>query len=176
VKGIISREPPILLMKNKKHNMKKCKYFIVIIFFWSCTEQTKPEKLSAYVSINNPSKYIEYKVVNKSPDSVFIPERFFPRINNDSILFEAYEKSDLIHYNQFMIPKVRIIAPDSSINGGFSINYLDSVTINNSNYYFRVFDEDFNTYLQNKKMETYSEKIFLNFEKEHSLIVAALRK
>jgi hypothetical protein len=75
-----------------------------------------------------------------------------------------------------MIPKMRIISPDSSINGGFSIDYLDSLTINKSNYYLRIFDEDFKTFLQKKKIETYSEKTFLNFEKEHSLIVAALRK
>ena len=146
------------------------------MIFWSCTEQTKLEKYSAYVSINNSSKYIEYKVVNNSQNGVFIPETFFLMINKDSILFEAYDKSDLIHYNQFMIPKMRIISPDSSINGGFSIDYLDSLTINKSNYYLRIFDEDFKTFLQKKKIETYSEKTFLNFEKEHSLIVAALRK
>jgi hypothetical protein len=156
--------------------MKKGIFFIGIMIFWSCIEQTKLEKYSAYVSINNSSKYIEYKVVNNSQSTVFIPETFSPRVNKDSILFEAYDKSDLINYNQFMIPKMKIITSDSSIIEGFSIDYLDSLTINRSNYYLRIFDEDFEIYLQKKKIETYSEKTFLIFEKEHSLIVAALKK
>ena len=94
----------------------------------------------------------------------------------DSILFEAYNKSDLVHYNQFMIPQMKILPPSDSLEGGISIEYLDTLTIKKSNYYFRVFNEEFKDYLHDKKIETYSEKTFLRFEKEHSLVVTAYNK
>lgn len=153
--------------------MTKYVFLVVFIISWCCSEQSILEKYTANVSINYSTKYLRYEIFNNSHDKIYIPSSYSVNDITDSIIFEAYNKSSLIHYNQFMIPPLKMMPSNSSIEGGISIEYIDISTIKRSNYYFRIFSEDFKVYLHDKNIATYSEKTFLDFEKEHSLIVAA---
>lgn len=144
------------------------------MFFLNCKEQSKRNQYLGYVLFEYSSKQVQYKIVNKSPNDIFIPEDFLIRISKDSILFEAYDKSELVHYNKFMMPEMKELSSNSTIKGHIQIDNLDSLNVSRSSCYIRIFDSDFKKYLILKKMETYYVSDFSDFEKKHSFLISAI--
>lgn len=92
------------------------------------------------------------------------------RKSNDTIILEAYYKSSLIDYNKFIVPQMQLLPMGSSLEG--TVNISDKLKAD-YNYFFRIFDEDPQTYMSENGINVMSELTFIRYENSSSQLIKA---
>jgi len=139
----------------------------MLVFFSSCGMQTQDE-YTATIFLSGTSLY--YEIKNLDHVSKFVPKSYNNTKSNDTIIFEAYFKSPAIEYNQFGVPKMHNLLPDSSIVGQVKV----SDTLRSKfHYFFRVFNKDSKVYFKEKKINAIAELDFIQYEKDCSRLIKA---
>lgn len=152
--------------------MKYLIFLCPLLIFCSQQEQKK-RNCQVYLSYNTYEKKLSYKIINTSNVNIFIPVNYKARITNDSVILEAYNKSDIIDYNKFVAPKMKLLYTDSTSTGSFKTNIEITKT---PNYYVRLFDKDFAEYVSENKTQVITENFFIEYELKHSILIKTILK
>ena len=148
-------------------------YFVLLVLSCLSCAQDKQEIAA---TINLGDKTCVYTIVNTDTLPIFIPEEYYYVIKiADSIIFEAIYKpqGDEIAPLIYSFPPPKMLALRKS-------TFTDTISLYNemkdekSNYYFRVYHQDFQSYLDDIhfKYEPYVTD-FLEYEKVKSVLIKA---
>jgi hypothetical protein len=139
-------------------------------------KKNKMRECEAYISYVDKDTVLSYKIVNLSSKDVFIPNKFWINEFNDSLIIEAFDKDPMISYNQFMIPELKNLSVDSAATGNVEVGNFNNI-ISTHNCYLRIFDEKFEDYAAENKIEisTVYTTDFIIFEKKHSMLIKAMK-
>lgn len=149
------------------------KLFLVILAL-SCLSCTQ-DKQEITATINLGDKSSIYTIVNTDTLPIFIPEEYYVIKVADSIIFEAIYKpqGDEIPplYNSFP-PPIMLALRKSAFTDSISLD--DGMKDKKYNYYFRVYNQDFQSYLSeiHYKYEPYV-TVFLEYENARSVLIKA---
>lgn len=142
--------------------------FILFIFNIGCVSTgQEPIKNKCEIDITIDNERLVYTIRNRNEECVFIPKDFYLDVkSNDSILLEAYQKSNLINYNQFIAPEMDCVMKDSIKEGKI---YSSDLRI--GNYFIRVFQKDAQKYFLKNKIDPLTEQDFIEFEQQYSELI-----
>ena len=138
----------------------------------ACYFITKGQEIKAHISINNVAHIIKLNLLNKSRMAIYIPVDYHLGDSfGDSIIIEAYQKSKIIHYNQFVPPIFRKLNVNSATTKVVhtSIRKIHK----NTRIFIRIFNEDFAIYKRQNKINAVAEGDFVEFEVKHSGLIEA---
>lgn len=142
--------------------------FVSFIFNMGCVNKgQEPTKNRCEIDITIDNERLVYTIRNKNEECVFVPEDYYVAVrSNDTIILEAYPKSDLINYNQFIAPKMSCVLKD-----GIEKGEIYSSNLREGNYFMRIFQKDAQKYFSKNKIDPLTEQDFIEFEKQYSELI-----
>lgn len=141
--------------------------YLIFVFAISCGMKPHQKNL-ILISLSGAS--LNYEIKNIGSEKIFIPMNYRIRKSNDTIILEAYYKSSLIDYNKFIVPQMQLLPMGSSLEG--TVNISDKLKAD-YNYFFRIFDEDPQTYMSENGINVMSELTFIRYENSSSQLIKA---
>lgn len=139
----------------------------------SYSDERNAEKLLE-VYYNRMGEKIYYQISNNGNKSAFIPIKFTVIESGDSLIFGVLSKSDidgLVSYNAFMPPLMQELKKNYVVED--SIEISDNYKKRNYSFYFRIFNQDYISYIGKENKYNSYVTDFISFEKKKSYLVKA---
>ena len=137
---------------------------ITIFIILGCNSHQNNEVLSEFMVINK--SILNFKITNSKNSSVYVPENhYINKIGKDSMVIEAYPKSELINFNQFSIPILKRIEKDDNYLGKVDYNKVHGKKV-----FVRIYLSSYEGYFK-KKLLSMTKSQFDEFEENNSKLV-----
>jgi len=143
------------------------KSFFLLFYFVLSSCISSVQEPDCNVSYKVSRSILVYHIENTGKNRLFIPAKYRVIKTRDSIVLEAYAKSNMIDYNQFIVPKMDFLLGTSQLTGKVDVAGLLS---SDAKLFMRVFTEDFMTYIHDNKVKLPTENDFIDYEKKFSFL------